>query len=281
MKITAGDLVDATEVMEKRKERFKKEHPDKKMDICPLCNNTGLIMKLFNEFYEEDKNGTYEYYFPCECVKGEQNTLVRNNKRYSSVPQKFKNATFDDFTSQIYKNIQHRERAEYCKNMAKKFCENIETVMKKGKGLYIYSKSRGSGKSMLASIICNTLNGMGYRTKFASASDIVSEISESWNSKDISERSVIEKYTSPQILVLDDIGVRSGDWVDERFFMVIDARYRENKTTIFTSNYEIEGLPFRDLRIIDRISDVEKFLTLWMPDESVRPLNRGGGDFFS
>ena len=39
--------------------------------------------------------------------------------------------------------------------------------------------------------------------------------------------------------------------------MVIDARYRDNKTTIFTSNYEIDRLPFKDLRIIDRISDTE------------------------
>ena len=279
MRITASDLVDAIEVMESRKRRFMREHPNEKTPVCPKCNNTGLIMKLYNEQYQEDKNGVHEYYFPCECVKTDQSTLIKNNKKYSSVPEKFKNATFDDFNSQIYTNLNHRERAEYCKQMSKKFCDNIEKVVQKGKGLYIYSKSRGSGKSMLASIICNTLNTKGYRTKFASASDIVSEISESWNSKEISERSVIERYTSPQILILDDIGVRNGDWVDERFFMVIDARYRENKTTIFTSNYEVQGLPFKDLRIIDRISDIEKFLTLWMPDESVRPLKRGG-DFF-
>lgn len=280
MKITASDLLDATEVMSNRKEQFKKEHPEEKMKVCPLCNNTGLIKKTFNEFYEEDENGVYDYFFPCECVKGSQNTVAKNNKRYSSVPQKFKNATFDDFNPQIYRDVHHKERADNCKKMAIKFCINIETMIAKGKGLYIYSKSRGSGKTMLASIICNELNQLGHRTKFSSASDVVSEISESWKSKDISEKSVIDRYTQPQILVLDDIGVRNGDWVDERFFMVIDARYRENKTTIFTSNYEIDRLPFKDLRIIDRISDTEKFLPLWMPDESIRKQERGG-DFFS
>lgn len=280
MRVTASDLLDATEVMSRRKDKFMREHPNEKMSICPLCENTGLIKKMFNEFYKEDKNGVYEYFFPCECVKGSQNTIVRNNMRYSSVPEKFKNATFDDFNPQIYINNDHKTRADYCKKMAMKFCVNIETIIDKGKGLYIYSKSRGSGKTMLASIICNELNKLGQRTKFSSASDVVSEISESWKSKDMSEKSVIDRYTQPQILVLDDIGVRNGDWVDERFFMVIDARYRNNKTTIFTSNYEIERLPFKDLRIIDRISDTEKFLPLWMPDESIRRQARGG-DFFS
>ena len=122
--------------------------------------------------------------------------FAKNNKRYSTVPEKFKNATFDDFQFLRYiLMVRHKERAEYCKKMAIKFCVNIDTVLSKGKGLYIYSKSRGSGKTMLASIICNELNQMGHRTKFSSASDVVSEISESWKSKDMSEKSVIDRYT--------------------------------------------------------------------------------------
>ena len=77
MRTTASDLLDATEVMSNRKKQFEKEHPDEKMSVCPLCNNTGLIKKMFNEFYEEDKNGVYEYFFPCDCVKGSQNTLCK------------------------------------------------------------------------------------------------------------------------------------------------------------------------------------------------------------
>jgi DNA replication protein DnaC len=58
--------------------------------------------------------------------------------------------------------------------------------------------------------------------------------------------------------------------MDEKFLMIIDARYQDSKPTIFTSNYEIEQLPFNDMRIIDRLSDVERFYSIRMPKESVR-----------
>ena len=53
---------------------------------------------------------------------------------------------------------------------------------------------------MLASII--SIRTDGDRTKFSSASDVVSEISESWKSKDMSEKSVIDRYTNHRFLFL-------------------------------------------------------------------------------
>ena len=55
------------------------------------------------------------------------------------------------------------------------------------------------------------------------------------------------------------------------------------KVTIFTSNYAIDDLPFKDDRIGDRISDVERFHTIKMPEESVRSKARinKGADLFT
>jgi DNA replication protein DnaC len=71
--------------------------------------------------------------------------------------------------------------------------------------------------------------------------------------------------------------------MDEKFLMIIDARYQSNKVTIFTSNYDVERLPFHDMRIIDRLSDVNRFHNIRMPDESVRQRSRiksGGNELF-
>ena len=77
------------------------------------------------------------------------------------------------------------------------------------------------------------------------------------------------------VLIVDDLGARSGQqWMDEKFFMIIDARYQQKKVTIFTSNYAIRSLPFSDQRIIDRILDVDRFHVIKMPEQTVRTTTR-------
>ena len=139
-----------------------------------------------------------------------------------------------------------------------------------GLGLYIWSSARGSGKSRLASTISNELTEKGIRNKYASASNILSEIQKTWDDKNESEATILRNYIEPEVLIVDDLGARSGQqWIDERFFSLFDTRYAELKVTIVTTNYNVDSLPF-DERIRDRLADIDRFYEIPMPNETVR-----------
>lgn len=281
MKITASDINSALEALDQKRKTWKKEHPDEKEEVCPECNNSGLIRRYFDEFgkerFGEDtrKPGSYEYLFPCKCVKNEESQLRRNNKKFAAVPQLYRNARFENFEIKIYRELESITLASNALRDSKMFVEKFEQFETKGMGLYIYSTCRGSGKTRLASTITNELTERDIRVRFESANNILTEIQKSWNSQDMTEATILNRFMEPKVLVIDDFGARSGrDWIDEKYLMIIDSRYQKNKITIFTSNFEIEKLPFNDMRIIDRLSDIERFHVIRMPNESLRRVAR-------
>src|SRR5690606_41371209 len=73
------------------------------------------------------------------------------------------------------------------------------------------------------------------------------------------------------LLVLDAIGAqRTTEWVTERLFVILDARYRDQRPTIITSNEHVESLERLPgwRRITDRI--VEAAQLVRMDGESYR-----------
>lgn len=279
--ITADDINTATDTMARRKEKWLKEHPDESMPICPKCNNLGLIRKVYDDYGNEmkgadrDKPGTYDFYEPCSCVKGEVNQKTRNNKKFASVPGLYTDALFVNFYSDVYKKVESKQLAAFAKNDAQKFVNDIDYFLSVGMGLYIYSDAKGSGKSRLASTICNELILKDVRSKFTSASTILSEVQSTWSDNSQSESKILKKYIDPQILIIDDLGARgSKKWIDDRFQYLFEMRYSEMKITICTSNFDIDSLPFDDNRIMDRLSDIERFHKIKMPNESLRIVNR-------
>lgn len=277
-RLTADDINTALDMADKKKKKWAKQHPDEKMPECPKCKGRGVYRRCFTEsgveLFGEDMNkpGSYDYFYPCECVGNiKDNQRLRNNKKFASVPALYEDADFGNFQIEIYQQTRSRELATCALRDSKLFVQKFGSFEAKGMGLYIFSDARGSGKTRLASSIANELMKNDIRVKYESANKILSEIQRAWGSSEVSENAILKNYIEPRVLIIDDFGARSGkDWMDEKFLMIIDARYQGNKVTIFTSNYEVEHLPFHDMRIIDRLADSKRFHAFRMPEESVR-----------
>lgn len=272
-----SNLDEAFEIIKERRIKWKEEHPEENSEpVCEICNGTGLKMILRDEFGKihprEDryKPGMYEYFEPCPCTKSAMSTVMKNNRRFSSVPGLYADALIENFSKDVYKNMRSFELFHLAKNDAIRYITAFSEYEKLGTGLYIWSREKGSGKSRLASTISNELTRKGIRNKFASASGILSEIQATWDEKGTSESKIFEKYIAPRLLIIDDLGAKAGQqWINDKFFYLIDERYSNNKPTIITSNYEADKLPF-DGRITDRICEADRFMTIHMPEESVR-----------
>lgn len=94
--------------------------------------------------------------------------------------------------------------------------------------------------------------------EFIYFSDLFHIIKKAFTSKDGSDIELIERCRHCDVLVLDDVGVKTiSDWALDIIYLIIDFRYRNEKNTIITSNLTIEQLAsnINDDRILRRIED--------------------------
>lgn len=231
-------------------------------DVCPICHNTGF------EFY---KDGNYEYARECSCGL-KQRERMKNRLRFANIPEAFKDMDLKTFSINVYKKDESKNTIRNACSSIKYWLENLDNMKANGKGLYLYSMKKGSGKTRMAASIANELmNNHNCIVKFASSIQIINEIKATWdNDRGISESKLLEYLSDTEILIIDDFGTESvKDWIGERFYSIINGRYVDNKITIFTSNMSIEDLQYDD-RITNRIK--ERNYLIPFPEESVREL---------
>jgi DNA replication protein DnaC len=115
----------------------------------------------------------------------------------------------------------------------------------------------GCGKSHLAIALATLAVEAGYRGYFTSA-DLVATISAAYT--DGSFPTKIRTYTSPSVLVIDDVGLTPMDRAaGNALFQVVNRRYDNGSTTIVTTNRglpawgELFGDPVVAAAILDRL----------------------------
>lgn len=153
--------------------------------------------------------------------------------------------------------------------IAEDFLKNYrERWEKAGKGLYLWSKTPGSGKTFLSCCIGKSVMiKYDLRMRFVTVPDYLAKVGDSYKRQpgECDESTI---YRECDMLIFDDIGAqKSGEWQQQEVFRIINERLDAGKVIIFTSNMCPEDLNLDD-RIIDRI--IKKSVVLQMPEESIR-----------
>ena len=138
-----------------------------------------------------------------------------------------------------------------------KILETFELrFLEKNEGL-VFIASHGLGKTHLALALGHRAARAGVKTLFTKAVDMVNHLQAS--QADHSQRKTLRLYTSPTLLIIDELGRLSMDQKQgEYFFQVIDARYERGSTVITTNRaFRDWGQIFQDKilakGIIDRL----------------------------
>lgn len=236
---------------------------------CRKCRDSGW----YEVKVEQDG---YAFYRECECGKLQRERLAGRLK-FATIPKEFEGQTVENFMTDCYSTPQNRELAELAKHLATQYVRQFSEIRETGKGLYFHSGVKGSGKTRLAVSIANDLiTQQMISAKFATTIQILDQIKSTWGEKSrerdrmeqMNEKKLIDDIISVPVLVIDDIGVEQPkDWVNERFYNIINGRMIEKRITIFTSNYRLEELKLDD-RIVNRIEKMA--LPIEFPAESVR-----------
>lgn len=222
---------------------------------CDKCKDT--------MFVETNDN----FVKPCEC---RDNKILKNKLTFANIPLAFKDNELSNFSIKIYKREENQKRVFQVLRVINIWLDKLQENEEKGKGIYIYSETKGSGKTRLVSSLGNELIRKYHKqVRFITSMSIIAEIRNSWNSESgYSEQKLIQEFKNAQVLIIDDLGAEQiKDWVNDRFYDIINTRYINKKITIFTSNFSIDNLPYDD-RITNRIK--EMCYEMQFANESVR-----------
>jgi chromosomal replication initiator protein len=133
--------------------------------------------------------------------------------------------------------------------------------------LFLYGAS-GVGKTHLANAIGTKIKELYPEKRVLYVSAHLFQVQYTDSVRNNTTNDFINFYQTIDILIIDDFGTETEkDWVNEKYYEIIDGRYTSRKITIFTSNYCISRLNY-DERITNRI--LERSLEIPFPEESVR-----------
>lgn len=162
-------------------------------------------------------------------------------KDLSLLGKRYQNATFENLD--MNRPDGFKRAVERCK----KYCENWDEIKKQGLGIYLYGDV-GTGKSLLTACIGNTLLARFTTVLFTNFFEIAKQIKATFTGNSMTESAFIDRLTSVDLLIIDDLGteivMKNGEktWIQDKIYDVINARYINQKSTIFSSNESLVDL---------------------------------------
>lgn len=250
-------------------QRISETHTQKNLndcstnDECPICHGTG---------WEEVSGSGQGTFRECRCGI-RQKQIMSSRLSFANIPESFKDVRMSNFDETVYKGADSQNKAVNAVKAIKYWLDNFKTMKERGMGLYLYSSTKGSGKTRMAVSIANELvYEKKIQVKFATSLQILNEIKASWDNREreYSESKLLDFLCTSEILIIDDFGTEQAkDWIGERFYQIVNSRYVDKKITVFTSNASLNSLKY-DERITNRIK--ERIFQIPFPEESVRDI---------
>jgi DNA replication protein DnaC len=125
-------------------------------------------------------------------------------------------------------------------------------------GWLVLTGTKGTGKTHLASAICNRLVHAAVPEErkplvlYLTAPDLLDLLRSGYDRDDHAE--LLDLCRSVDVLILDDLGVESGssEWVREKLYSVVNYRYQAKLPTVVVTNERLVDLP---PRLRDRLAD--------------------------
>src|SRR5215207_5621405 len=191
------------------------------------------------------------------------------------LPRRYQHCDFANYTAyneQLTKALQH----------AKRLAEGFPVTEK---GLF-FQGPPDVGKTHLAvAVLRQVITTRGARGLFYDTRDLLRVIRSTYDPVNrTAEMDVLRPVIDADLLVLDDLGAeKSSEWVEETLNLIVNSRYSERRTTVFTSNYDDnpdntdpDSLLFRiGFRMRSRLHEMCEFLYLDGGDYRELPPNGG------
>lgn len=190
--------------------------------LCPICAGIG--------WKEVGSDPKLHQVARCDCVISSRGPRLLNLAR---IPARYEHCGFANFSTQIEGAGSSLERARI---VAEGFVEKYPSEQR---GLLLVGPV-GVGKTHLAvAIISELILRKGVQCLFYDYRELLKQIRSSYDpSAVVTEADVLRPVLEVPVLLLDELGAeRPSDWVWDTVSYIINTRYNDRRTTIFTTNY--------------------------------------------
>lgn len=227
---------------------------------CDKCQDTGVVIIVRESGLEAARR--------CACKEVDPVDASLQYHYKTELAAVYSNKRIADFDTDIYRSSD-KITAEKLKRLGINFVKKYQQIRQHKPDLYFYSETPGSGKTMLSCLIAKGLSNVHkLKSQAISTPDVLRKCRSSFDSTEVNEEDILNRLKSVDVLVLDEIGgEKHSEYSEEVLTTIINHRMNTRRTTIYTSNYSVDELPYHD-RLKDRI--VSQAVRAVFPEYSVR-----------
>ncbi len=192
---------------------------------CPhgLCGGEGFIL--------DEATNTAK---PCPC-RSQRIAHARSRRLNSEIPEKFRDVAFDRNPVPALLESLGRLNA----SRLRRFCERIDEKLDSGEGLWFMGEP-GTGKTTLAMLI--SIHALRARRAVAvyTGPQLLNHLMAAAKSDESGDfNDLVARLVSVDLLHLEDLAAAApNDWVQQTFYTVINERYQENRSIVFTADVQ-------------------------------------------
>ena len=227
------------------------------------CKYCGKSYRELNDseipgFFPESIKALMKWVPVCECLEQvkikemEETERKRQAECRANRVKKFKDISVIDtkFLQSTFENAEITPAIRMAKKYTKAFLDG------KKFGLFLYGKV-GTGKTYASACIANELMTNDKAVMSINLGLYLNKVSREWGE---AEKDVLEKVQQCDLLIVDDMGVEQvPEWLKDKVFNLIDARYRSEKSIIITTNLQLDNTNLNDKQIESKLSIQSRF----------------------
>lgn len=192
------------------------------LDESPVCNRCG-------------GNG-YVGSAMCICLqelcRKEQRSALR---QLTTGWEQFENFRLDYYSDRVEPAYGASPRDIMALTLEK--CRSYAETFGPGSGNLLFVGNTGLGKTFMSACIANAVTDKGFSVTYESAPQLFAKLEKSRFSADEKSRAEVEKYTSCDLLIIDDLGTEmQGNFVNAALYSLINERLLSGKSMIISTN---------------------------------------------
>ena len=173
---------------------------------------------------------------PCECRK-RRIEKARSSGLKGSLPKRYRGVSFE---RPPVSDMARQPGLSATVGAVRRYCEEIDEQLDAGHGLWLMG-GPGTGKTTLAMLASKAAIDGGRSVAIYSTPALLARIRQTFDAEAGQDGylAFFDRLVSVDLLHLDDLGAeRSTDWVLEQLYAIVDRRYNDQRSIVFTTNLE-------------------------------------------